>query len=80
MRTEHDVENAPSELHRWDRDEFPGYEDVTLLEDPRTMVQRHQLSGLCYLHAPVVVQYYAIWFHKKKLGGRECHFFRRTTR
>ena len=67
VRTEHDVEldgSAPSELHRWDRNEFPGYDDVTLLEDPRTLVQRHQRSGFCYFHAPVVVQYYAIWFHK----------------
>ena len=33
--TEHDVEldgSAPPQLHRWDRNEFPGYDDVTLLD------------------------------------------------
>ena len=71
MRRKRDVEldgNAPDELHRWDRKEFPGYDcDVTsLLDRPQTLVQRQQLTGLCYLHAVVVVQYYAIWFAKLK--------------
>ena len=71
MRRKRDVEldgNAPDELHRWDRNEFPGYDNVvtSMLDHPRTLVQHQQLTGLCYLHAPVVVQYYAIWFAKLK--------------
>ena len=35
-----------------------------MIDDPRTLVQRAQLTELCYLHGPVVVQYYAICLTK----------------
>jgi len=31
-----------------------------MIDNAEALVQRHQRSGLCYLHAPIVAQYYAI--------------------
>jgi len=59
--------NIPPDVHRFTSTEFPGYKksDIIFAEDPELLVQRHQLSGLCYMHAPAVVQYYAV---SKTLG------------
>jgi hypothetical protein len=37
-----------------------------MVDNPKTLVQRVQLSGLCYMHAPTVVLHYAIWNTKLK--------------
>ena len=50
-RSQHDVEFEPESLHRYTPEEFPGH-TVYMIDKPRTLVQRHQLTGLCYLHAP----------------------------
>jgi len=54
--THHD--KVPQDAHKYTKEEFPGY-DIHLLD--KITVQRHQLSGLCYMHAPAAVQYYNIW-------------------
>lgn len=48
------------DVHQFDPIVFPGYDDlnVTFLKHTHTRVQRHQLSGLCYIHAPAVLQFY----------------------
>eukprot|EP01124_Arcella_intermedia_P033296 TRINITY_DN7941_c0_g3_i1.p1 TRINITY_DN7941_c0_g3~~TRINITY_DN7941_c0_g3_i1.p1 ORF type:complete len:350 (-),score=59.93 TRINITY_DN7941_c0_g3_i1:34-1083(-) len=55
-------EKIPDDVHQFSLAEFPGYKknDVFFLQYPESKVQRHQLSGLCYMHAPAVVQYYAL--------------------
>jgi len=52
----------PSDVHTFTAQEFPGYnnDDVYFLKYPGKLVQRHQLSGLCYMHAPAVVQHYKL--------------------
>eukprot|EP01127_Copromyxa_protea_P011325 TRINITY_DN283_c0_g1_i4.p1 TRINITY_DN283_c0_g1~~TRINITY_DN283_c0_g1_i4.p1 ORF type:complete len:320 (+),score=49.60 TRINITY_DN283_c0_g1_i4:181-1140(+) len=53
---------VPSGLHLWNETEFPGYkkEDVFFLKHPAALSQRYQLSGLCYMHGPAMVQHYAL--------------------
>jgi len=55
-------DEVPSDVHKFTQDEFPGYdpEDVFFLKHPKSQAQRLQLSGLCYMHAPAVVQHYKI--------------------
>ena len=52
MATEHDKELGAADLHTYNPEEFPGH-DVYMIGDEKTRVQRHQRTGLCYLHAPV---------------------------
>jgi hypothetical protein len=60
------ADEMPAVAHTFTADEFPGYETGTLrmIDDPLTAVQRWQRSSLCYMHAGVVAQYYALWHHK----------------
>lgn len=63
----------PAEEHTFTHDEFPGYTDpytsvLWMVDNPLTLAQRRQLSGLCYMHAPTVVQYYLIWLAALKAG------------
>jgi len=55
-------EEVPSDVHQFTPEEFTGYdsENVFFLKHPKSQVQRLQLSGLCYMHAPAVVQHYRI--------------------
>lgn len=71
-----EAENAtiPADEHSFTHAEFPGYTDpntsvLRMVDDEQTLVQRRQLSGLCYMHAPAVVQYYAIWQAALKAGN-----------
>lgn len=55
--------HLPSGAHTFTDDEFPGYgqgDVFPFVRDATTRVQRVQHSGLCYMHAGAVVQYYAI--------------------
>ena len=52
MATEHDKELGAADLHSSNLEEFPGH-DVYMIDDERTRVQRHQRTGLFYLHGPV---------------------------
>jgi len=55
--------SVPSDVHQFSNNEFPGYQDKDIFFlklNPDLRIQRHQLSGLCYMHAPAVVQYYAL--------------------
>ena len=52
MATEHDKELGAADLHTFSPEEFAEH-DVYMIDDARTRVQRHQRTGLCYLHAPV---------------------------
>lgn len=66
LACEAERERRPPGEHTFTHAEFPGYDDpaqavLRMVDDPRTLVQRSQLSGLCYMHAPAVVQYYSIW-------------------
>jgi hypothetical protein len=68
---EPEAETIPSGEHTFTFEEFPGYANVTssvirMVNDPKTLVQRVQRSSLCYMHAPVVTQYYSIWNTKLK--------------
>lgn len=58
-------DDLPNELHKFTTDEFPHYEHIHMVHDPQTCVQRVQRSGLCYMNAPAVVQYYAVWHHSR---------------
>jgi len=53
---------VPSDVHQFTHKEFPGYDinNVFFLKHPNSAVQRLQLSGLCYMHAPAVVQHYKV--------------------
>jgi hypothetical protein len=55
-------DTIPSDVHQFSEVEFPGYEkeNVFFLKHPKSLVQRHQSSGLCYIHAPAVVQHYRV--------------------
>jgi hypothetical protein len=55
-------DTVPDNVHRFTHEEFPGYEDenVFFLHHPNSLSQRYQRSGLCYMHAPAMVQHYAI--------------------
>ena len=66
-------DHVPDNLHRYTKKEFPGYNNIAFLDDDNVRVQRHQLSGLCYMHAPAVVQYYNIWHHAIKQGTETDH-------
>ena len=54
--------------HVFSKNEFPGYIKLQMVNDVKTCMQRWQQSRLCYMHAPVVLQYYAIW-HSLLLKG-----------
>jgi len=69
MHQQHDNELKPEDLHKFTREEFPGDWKLYMIDSPETLVQRHQRSGLCYLHAPIVAQYYAVWKTKLKQRG-----------
>eukprot|EP00051_Salpingoeca_urceolata_P008209 m.104233 g.104233 ORF g.104233 m.104233 type:complete len:331 (+) comp15634_c0_seq1:345-1337(+) len=59
-------DTVPDGVHHFSVKEFPGYfhdDDIPFWLQPDVHVQRHHLSGLCYMHAPAVAQYYNIWFH-----------------
>jgi hypothetical protein len=58
----HSNKSFPSDIHLWSNSEFPGYNisDVFFLKHLKSLNQRHQLSGLCYMHAPAMVQHYAL--------------------
>lgn len=64
-----DVHNdqIPPEVHQFSHEEFPGYPSVSMIDNPRSRVQRHQQSGLCHMHAGTVMQYYV-----------NCHWARRA--
>jgi hypothetical protein len=66
---EPELETIPSGEHTFTFEEFPGYDNFTssvirMVYDPKTLVQRVQCRSLCYMHAPVVMQYYSIWNSK----------------
>jgi hypothetical protein len=68
---EPELETIPSGEHTFTFEEFPDYENFTssvirMVNDSRTLVQRMQRSSFCYMHAPVVTQYYSIWNTKLK--------------
>lgn len=52
----------PSGLHTWSDVEFPGYEahNVFFLKNPGALVQTYQDGGLSGMHAPAMVQHYAL--------------------
>jgi len=54
-------ECAPEGAHGFAQSEFPGYTTLCMVNDAATLVQRVQHSGLWYMHAGVVVQFYSIW-------------------
>lgn len=56
----------PAEVHKFSAEEFPGYTVIVMVNNALTLVQRVQRSGLCYMHAGAVVQYYAIWHWARK--------------
>lgn len=54
--------SPPDGAHHYSKAEFPGYGTIGLLDVGRdVLTQRLQKSNLCYMHACVIVQYYAIW-------------------
>jgi hypothetical protein len=55
-------DTIPSDVHQFSEVEFPGYEkeNVFFLKHPMSLVQLHQFNGLCYMHAPAVVQHYRV--------------------
>lgn len=55
-------DTLPPGLHVWSKSEFPGYDEnnVIFLKHPAALSQRYQLSGLCYMHGPVMTQHYAL--------------------
>ena len=61
-------EKPPTGAHVFSNEEFPGYIKLQMVNDVKTCMQRWQQSRLCYMHAPVVLQYYAIW-HSLLLKG-----------
>lgn len=70
---EPEAETIPSDEHTFTFEEFPGYDNynssvLRMVYDPKTLVQRVQHSSLCYMHAPVVTQYYSIWNSILKLN------------
>jgi len=52
---------VPDDVHLFSEEEFPGYvkENVYFLKNPKAKAQR-QNSGLCYMHAPAMLQHYKI--------------------
>lgn len=71
---EPEAESVPSDEHTFSHTEFPGYDNsassvLLMVDNPKTLVQRKQLSSLCYMHAPAVVQYYGIWNTKLKVNS-----------
>jgi hypothetical protein len=70
---EPELETIPSGEQTFTFEEFPGYDNFTssvirMVYDPKTLVQRVQYRSLCYMHAPVVTQYYSIWNTKLKVN------------
>jgi hypothetical protein len=61
-------EKPPTGAHKFWNAEFPGYPALQMVNNVKTCMQRWQQSRLCYMHAPVVLQYYAIW-HSLLLKG-----------
>lgn len=57
---DHCSKSSPVDLHQFNPDQFTGYEsdNVFFLKYPQFLVQRYQLSGNCYLHAPALLQFY----------------------
>ena len=68
---------VPADAHKFTDAEFPGYDRPDSLlyyvNNPAVCVQRYQRSKLCYLHAPSVVQYYAIEGYCRKHGLTNNH-------
>jgi len=54
-------DSLPGNVHSWSQKEFPGYKknDVYFLKSGASS-QRCQKSGLCYMHAPAMVQHCAV--------------------
>lgn len=74
---EREAQLPPATAHTFTRAEFPGYEDpatsvLCMVHDLSMLVQRIQQSGLCYMHAPAVVQYYAVW-HARQRAQQSHH-------
>jgi len=64
MASEEEIHSCtiPKDLHNWSESEFPGYNkaNVFFLNRPTALSQRYQLSGLCYMNGPAMVQHYAL--------------------
>ena len=59
--------DVPDDVHKFSNDQFPGYlDDNVFFIKNNCLIQRSQLSGLCYIHAPTIVQNYAIVHTTKK--------------
>jgi hypothetical protein len=58
----HSNKSFPSDVHLWSNSEISGYNisDVFFLKHLKSLNQRHQLSGLYYMHAPAMVPHYAL--------------------
>lgn len=59
----------PPGAHTFSDAEFPGYESLLALHSSQMCMQRWQQSRLCYMHAPVIVQYHAIWHTLLRSGA-----------
>lgn len=48
------------DVHQFTNDQFPGYDpnNIIFLKHHHCKVQRYQLSGLCYIHAPAVLHFH----------------------
>ena len=60
-KQEQHADSPPAGAHLFTDAEFPGYTWMHAGNNIKTLVQRQQKSGLCYMHACVIVQYDAIW-------------------
>lgn len=53
--------NIPAEdIHQFKSTEFPGFDNVFFQVHPKALCQRHQKSGLCYMHGPATIQHYTL--------------------
>lgn len=59
----------PPGAHTFSDAEFPGYESLLALHSSQMCMQPGQQSRLCYMHAPVIVQYHAIWHTLLRSGA-----------
>ncbi len=49
----------PQQLQRFNASDYPGF-TLSAVDNDEWRVQRYQLTGLCYLHAPTVMLHYAL--------------------
>lgn len=54
--------STPPGLHAWSTTEFPGYNpsDVFFLKHPNSLNQGLQLTDLCYMYPPALIQHYSL--------------------